>query len=63
MVPGHIDAVPPWEIHRECNGPHRTIGFIVRSQRSGTFTQYHYDIATGAVGAYGGPRQIPYALA
>lgn len=62
VVPGYIDVVPPWQIHRETNGPHRTIGFIVRSQRSGTFAQYRYDPATGAPTEYRGPTQIPFRL-
>jgi len=62
VTPGYIDVVPPWQIHQERNGDHRTIGFIVRSQRSGTFPQFRYDPATGAVSQYGGPAQIPFAL-
>jgi len=54
--------VPPWQIHQETNGDHRTIGFIVRSQRSGTFEQYRFDPEDGAISANGGPRQIPYEL-
>jgi len=63
VVPGYIDIVPPWEIHQEANGDHRTIGFIVRSQRSGTFEQYRYNTENGAIASYNGPNQIPYALA
>ena len=63
VVPGYIDFVPPWEIHQEHNTDRRTIGFIVRSQRSGTFVQNRFDPETGAVDQYDGPTQIPYKLA
>lgn len=59
---GYIDSVPPWEIHAEYNGPHRTVGLIVRSQRSGTFIQNRYDPETGRVEQYNGPVQIPFRL-
>ena len=62
VIPGYIDVVPPWQIHQEINGKHRTIGFIVRSQRSGTFRQFRYKPDTGDVTEYGGPTQIPFAL-
>ena len=62
VVPGYIDFVPPWEIHQECNGPARTVGFIVRSQRSGTFVQNRFDRAAGSVVQYDGPVQVPYRL-
>ena len=62
VVPGYIDFVPPWEIHQECNTDQRTIGFIVRSQRSGTFVQNRFDPVSGAVDQYDGPVQIPYRL-
>ena len=51
------------KIHQEINGDHRTIGFIVRSQRSGTFRQFRYTPDTGDVTEYGGPTQIPFELA
>jgi len=63
VTPGYIDVVPPWQIHQEKNGDDRTIGFIVRSQRSGTFVQYRFDPSTGGVASYNGPRQIPFELA
>ena len=62
VTPGYIDLVPPWQIHQEKNGDHRTIGFIVRSQRSGTFDQYRYDTTNGSVRVNRGPTQIPYEL-
>lgn len=63
VTPGYIDVVPPWQIHQEINGDHRTIGFIVRSQRSGTFRQFRYKPDTGDVTEYNGPTQIPFELA
>ena len=63
VVPGYIDFVPPWEIHQEHNSDQRTIGFIVRSQRSGTFVQNRFDPDTGTVDQYVGPVQMPYKLA
>lgn len=62
VVPGYIDFVPPWEIHQETNTDQRTIGFIVRSQRSGTFVQNRFNRDNGAVDQYDGPVQMPYAL-
>ena len=62
VVPGYIDFVPPWEIHQEHNTDQRTIGFIVRSQRSGTFVQNRFDPQTGVVDQYDGPVQMPYKL-
>lgn len=62
VVPGYIDFVPPWEIHQETNTDQRTIGFIVRSQRSGTFVQNRFDPETGTVDQYDGPVQMPYQL-
>ena len=62
VTSGYIDLVPPWQIHQEKNGDHRTVGFIVRSQRSGTFDQYRYDTNNGSVRANRGPTQIPYEL-
>jgi hypothetical protein len=60
VMPGYIDVVPPRQIHQEKNGDERTIGFIVRGQRSST--QYRFDTATGGVSSYDGPRQIPFTL-
>lgn len=62
VTPGYIDVVPPWEIHQETNGDHRTIGFIVRSQKSGTFKQFRYNIKNGHIATYKGPTQIPFNL-
>ena len=59
--PGDVDIVPPREIHSEYAGERKSIAFIVRSQRSGTFEQYRYmDDGTRVV--IGGPEQIPYDL-
>ncbi len=63
VTPGYIDFVPPWQIHEERNGDVRTVGFIVRSKRSGTFVQNRFDPESGAVEQYDGPVQIPYRLA
>jgi predicted metal-dependent enzyme (double-stranded beta helix superfamily) len=62
VVPGYIDFVPPWVIHQETNTDQRTIGFIVRSQRSGTFVQNRFNPEMGAVDQYDGPVQMPYQL-
>lgn len=62
VTPGYIDFVPPWQIHQEINGPHRTVGVIVRSQRSGTFVQNRFNIETGKAAQYDGPAQVPYRL-
>ena len=63
VAPGYIDFVPPWQIHQEHNKEKRTIGFIVRSQRSGTFVQNRFDPSAGTVAQYDGPVQTPYKLA
>lgn len=62
VVPGYIDFVPPWEIHQEENSDRRTVGFIVRSRRSGTFVQNQFDPGEGTVAQYSGPVQIPWRL-
>ena len=62
VVPGYIDFVPPWEIHQEINGDRRTVGFIVRSKRSGSFVQNRFDPESGTVQQYDGPVQIPFRL-
>ena len=60
--PGDIDVVPPGKIHQEHAGPVRSIAFIVRAKRPGTFPQHNYDLMTGAVIVTNGPAQIPFAL-
>ena len=62
VSPGYIDFVPPWEIHQEHNTNQKTVGLIVRSQRSGTFVQNRFELATGKVSQYDGPVQLPYKL-
>ncbi len=62
VAPGFLDIVAPWEIHREANGTERTVSFIVRSQRSGTFRQYRYAPDDGAITENWGPAQIPHPL-
>ena len=59
--PGDVDIVPPHEIHSEYAGDRKTIAFIVRSQRTGTFGQKGYE--NGVDGEpVSGPNQVPYAL-
>ncbi len=62
VSPGYIDFVPPGEIHAEYNGPHRTVGVILRSANVGTNPQTWYDPETGERTRRFGPRQIPYPL-
>ena len=59
--PGDVDLVRPGEIHREVNGAERSVAFIVRSQCSGTFTQYRY-AEDGTAHANTGPKLTPFAL-
>jgi len=61
--PGDIDVVPPRKIHQEHAGPERSIAFIVRARRPGTFPQHYYNPDTGAVQITHGPQQIEHALA
>ena len=60
--PGDVDIVPPGKIHQEHAGPERSIAFIVRAKRPGTFPQRYYDTSTGAVSISNGPQQMPMAL-
>jgi predicted metal-dependent enzyme (double-stranded beta helix superfamily) len=62
--PGDIDFVEPWKVHAEFGGPERTVGLILRSQKSGTFSQNRFTGENGQVGVsqYAGPQQIPYDL-
>ena len=59
--PGDVDLVRPGEIPREVNGAERSVAFIVRSRRSGTFTQYRYS-EDGTAHANTGPKLTPFAL-
>jgi predicted metal-dependent enzyme (double-stranded beta helix superfamily) len=61
--PGDIDVVPPGKIHQEHAGAERSIAFIVRARRPGTFPQHYYDPQTGAVSVTHGPQQIVQRLA
>jgi predicted metal-dependent enzyme (double-stranded beta helix superfamily) len=61
--PGDIDVVPPGKIHQEHAGPERSIAFIVRARRPGTYPQHYYDLQTGAVSVTHGPQQIAQTLA
>jgi predicted metal-dependent enzyme (double-stranded beta helix superfamily) len=62
LEPGDIDIVPPGGIHQEHAGEERSIAFIVRGRRPGTFPQYQYDLASGAVSVTSGPRQLVQPL-
>lgn len=59
---GDVDIVPPGGIHQEHAGPERSISFIIRARRPGTFQQRYYDPDTGAVTVNYGPQQMPMAL-
>ena len=58
--PGEVDIVEPREIHSEFAGDEKSVAFIVRSQRSGTFDQLSYE--GGKPNALRGPNQVPYQL-
>ena len=58
--PGDVDIVEPREIHSEFAGDGKSIAFIVRSQRSGTFEQLSYE--GGKPHSFGGPNQVPFDL-
>ena len=62
IAAGDIDIVPPGKIHQERAGLHRSIAFIVRARRPGTFLQRQYDPATGAVSVNNGPQQVVHPL-
>lgn len=62
VSPGYIDFVPPGEVHAEYNGPHRTVGIIVRSGNVGKNLQTWYDEKTGERKERYGPKQVAYAL-
>jgi hypothetical protein len=59
---GDIDVVPPGKIHQEHAGPQRSIAFIIRAKRPGTFKQHFYDLETGAVSLTSGPEQVEHWL-
>ena len=48
-------------IHSEYAGDEKSIAFIVRSQRSGTFEQYRY-LDDGSRIVIRGPNQVPFEL-
>jgi len=62
VAPGYIDFVPPGDIHVEHNGPHRTIGIIVRNGNVGKNLQSWYDTDTGTRIRRYGPKQVPHTL-
>lgn len=59
--PGDIDIVAPGVIHSEYAGDEKSIAFIVRSQRSGTFEQCGY-LDDGSRVVIRGPNQVPFEL-
>jgi predicted metal-dependent enzyme (double-stranded beta helix superfamily) len=58
---GDVDIVPPHEIHSEFAGDQKSIAFIVRSQKTGTFKQRGFE-NTLAGEPIPGPNQVPFAL-
>jgi hypothetical protein len=58
--PGDVDIVEPREIHSEFAGDEKSIAFIIRSQRSGTFEQLSYE--GGKPAAMRGPNQVRFEL-
>ena len=62
VAPGYIDFVPPGDIHVEHNGPHRTIGLILRNGNVGKNLQSWYDEDTGTRIRRYGPKQVPHEL-
>ena len=58
--PGDVDIVEPREIHSEYAGDAKSIAFIIRSQRSGTFEQLSYEGHRPHVIC--GPTQVPFDL-
>jgi predicted metal-dependent enzyme (double-stranded beta helix superfamily) len=59
---GDVDAVPPGKIHQEHAGPQRSIAFIIRAKRPGTFKQQYYNPQTGIVSLTDGPEQVEHTL-
>lgn len=59
---GDIDVVPPGKIHQEHAGPGRSIAFIIRAKRPGTFKQHYYDPDTSEVSVTNGPEQVEHGL-
>ena len=62
LGPGEVDVVPPGKIHQEHAGERRSIAFIVRAKRPGTFKQHYYNPETGAVSITDGPQQVEHVL-
>jgi predicted metal-dependent enzyme (double-stranded beta helix superfamily) len=58
--PGDVDIVQPGEIHSEYAGDRKSVAFIVRSQRSGTFEQLSYEGTRPHT--FPGPNQVPFDL-
>jgi predicted metal-dependent enzyme (double-stranded beta helix superfamily) len=62
LGPGDVDVVPPGKIHQEHAGQRRSIAFIVRGKRPGTFKQHYYNPETGALSITDGPQQVEHVL-
>jgi predicted metal-dependent enzyme (double-stranded beta helix superfamily) len=62
LGPGEVDVVPPGKIHQEYAGPQRSVSFIIRAKRPGTFKQHYYNLETGACSDTDGPQQVKYSL-
>jgi predicted metal-dependent enzyme (double-stranded beta helix superfamily) len=63
LLPGMIDFVAPYEIHRERGGDGRSVAIIIRSERLvGRVLQRGFDPAAQTVREMSGPSQVPYAL-
>jgi predicted metal-dependent enzyme (double-stranded beta helix superfamily) len=61
---GHVDVVPPRDIHAEQGGPEKSVAIIFRSVRLvGRVLQNGYDPATNTVVERSGPKQTPYEFA
>ena len=62
VTPGYIQFVPPGDIHVEHNGPHRTIGLILRNGNVGKNLQSGDDEDAGTRIRRYGPKQVPHVL-
>ena len=60
---GKVDLVPPFSIHAEQGGPHRSVAMIVRSERLvGKCLQGGYNMQEKSVVQRSGPKQVPFEL-
>jgi hypothetical protein len=61
---GHVDVVPPRDIHAEQGGSEKSVAIIFRSVRLvGRVLQNGYDPTTNTVVERSGPKQTPYEFA